>query len=106
MTDISFAAGLVAHIPLLFTDANGNPALAPTGAAVTVDNTGVATAVLANDSQVDVTGLTAGTATLTYTAGAVTGTLTITLTITLTAAGTGTAANVAFDVANATFTPV
>lgn len=102
MTDISFAAGLVAHIPLLFTDANGNPALAPTGATVTVDNTGVATAVLANDSQVDVTGLTAGTATLTYTAGAVTGTLTITLT----ASGTGTAANVAFDVANATFTPV
>ncbi len=103
MTDIAFTTGQVAHVPLLFTDANGLAAAAPTDGAVSVDNLAIATAVLSSPTTLDITGLTVGAATLTYTGGA--GTVTGTLTITLTAAAGGVAANVAFDVANATFTP-
>lgn len=87
------------NVPLMFRDAVGVVHAPPTGGSVVSDNPAVATAsVAADDGSVDVQSVSDGSATITYTNGAVSDTLAVTV-------ATPTPTSVGFNTDGATFTP-
>lgn len=69
--DLLTNVGAVAHIPLVFTDARGGVTSPPAGGACVSSDETIATVVLADsDSFVTVTAVAVGSATMSYTNGA------------------------------------
>lgn len=86
-------------VPLKFRDAVGDVHAPTSGGSVSSSDDNIATAILAaDDASVEVTSVADGTATITYTNGAVSDTLEVTVAI-------PTPTAVAFDTADAVFAP-